>query len=183
MVIIALGGNLPRSNGRTVSQTFSDTGQWLEQNGVSVLAKSGVFRSPAWPPSDQPDYLNALWQIGTDASPEDVLALLHETERRFERVRNGSVANAARTLDLDLIDYHGQVSGGQISGRQVGSREPVLPHPRMHSRAFVLLPLAEIVPNWRHPVSRRSVAELVEQLPAGHNCVRQEAEQPKNKLK
>jgi len=180
MVIIALGGNLPRSNGGSVLKTFADAGNWLCKNGIAVIAKSSFFRSPAWPPSDQPDYLNAVWRVETEASSEHLLALLHDTERQFGRVRDSNVANAARTLDLDLIDYHGQVRGGQISGRQVRGHEPALPHPRLHTRAFVLLPLAEIVPTWRHPVSRRSVAELVERLPAGHNCVRHEAEWPDN---
>lgn len=161
MVIIALGGNLPRSNGGSVAETFADAGQFLVENGVSVLIKSGLYRSPAWPPSEQPDYLNAVWQVETDASPDELLTLLHETEHRFERMRDGAVANAARTLDLDLIDYDGNVRGAA----------PVLPHPRMHRRAFVLLPLAEIAPNWRHPVSRRFVAALIERLPADHNCV------------
>lgn len=162
MVIIALGGNLPRSNGGSVAETFADAAHFLGDNAVSVLAESGLYRSPAWPPSDQPDYLNAVWQVKTDRAPGAFLQLLHDAERHFGRVREGAPVNAARTLDLDLIDFNGAVRGAA----------PVLPHPRMHRRAFVLLPLAEFAPDWRHPVSRRSIRELIDGLPADHHCVR-----------
>lgn len=185
MIILALGGNLPLSNGGDVAGTFAKAAKILCRRGVAVVTRSGTYRSPPWPrppwpqppwprsswprsgppserPAGQPDYLNAVWRVETTRPPEDLLATLHDVERQLGRDRSTGVANAARTLDLDLIDYDGQVSG----------TGPVLPHPRMHNRAFVLLPLAEIAPAWRHPVSRRSVGSLVAMLPDDHQCVR-----------
>ncbi len=164
---IAVGGNLPGPDGRAVAQTFADAAAWLGTAGVEPVERSSLYVSPAWPPSDQPDYLNAVWRIETGRSNASgsagaLMELLHAAERRFGRRREGAAANAARTLDLDLIDYRGQVSAGQ----------PVLPHPRMDRRAFVLLPLAEIAPAWRHPVSRLPVADLVAALPSDHGCSR-----------
>ena len=81
------------------------------------------------------------------------MARLHAVEREFGRARG--VRNAPRTLDLDLLDYEGRIEGGP----------PVLPHPRIELRAFVLVPLADIAPLWKHPVSSRNVGAAIEALP------------------
>ena len=166
-IYIAVGGNLPAPGGDTVAQTFAEAAAWLGNAGVEPVERSSLYVSPAWPPSDQPDYLNAVWRIeigrsDASGSASVLMDLLHAAERRFGRQREGTAVNAARTLDLDLIDYRGEVSAGP----------PVLPHPRMDGRAFVLLPLAEIAPAWRHPVSRLPVAGLVAALPTDHGCIR-----------
>lgn len=165
MIIIAKGGNLPRANGGTIQDTFSQAAKMLKERAVIVRAASPLYRSPAWPPSDQPDYVNGVWLAETALSAPALLHTLHEVERALGRERSLGVANAARTLDLDLVDYRGAVSGGR----------PVLPHPRMQDRAFVLLPLADVAPDWRHPVSRRTVGELIERLPNDHACLLIEA--------
>ena len=87
-------------------------------------------------------------------SPADLLAKLHEIEAGFGRVRHR--ANDARVLDLDLLAYHDRASAPGES--------PILPHPRLAERAFVVLPLAEVAPDWRHPVSGLSAAELASRL-------------------
>ena len=89
----------------------------------------------------------------TQLAPDALMATLHAIEQRFGRVRGER--NAPRTLDLDILDYEGRVEAGP----------PVLPHPRLDERAFVLVPLADIAPAWRHPVSGKSVAELIDALP------------------
>lgn len=81
------------------------------------------------------------------------MARLHAVEQKFGRARG--VRNAPRTLDLDLLDYNGRIEGGP----------PVLPHPRIETRGFVLVPLAEVAPSWKHPVSGRNVSTLIDALP------------------
>jgi 2-amino-4-hydroxy-6-hydroxymethyldihydropteridine diphosphokinase len=97
--------------------------------------------------------VNAVAAVGTRLAPEQLLATLHEVEAAFGRRR--SLANAPRTLDLDLLDYDGRVEEGA----------PQLPHPRIETRAFVLVPLREVAPDWRHPLSGCSVSELIARLP------------------
>jgi 2-amino-4-hydroxy-6-hydroxymethyldihydropteridine diphosphokinase len=94
-------------------------------------------------------------ELETDLSAGDLLALLHRTERDMGRERR--VRDEARVIDLDLLIY-----GNRLSGP---GETPVLPHPRLAERAFVVLPLAELVPEWRHPASGRSLAELIRDLP------------------
>lgn len=118
--------------------------------------RSRLYRSAPVPPSDQPWYVNAVARIETDRSPRDLLALLHRIEAAYGRERRE--VNGARTLDLDLLAYGDVVLRG-------GDGAPVLPHPRMHQRAFVLLPLREVAPDWHHPVLGQTVDDLIAALP------------------
>jgi 2-amino-4-hydroxy-6-hydroxymethyldihydropteridine diphosphokinase len=101
--------------------------------------------------------VNAVASLTSALPPRELLAALHDVEAEFGRER--SLRNASRTLDLDLLAYEDAVidePGGLV-----------LPHPRLGERAFVLLPLAEIAPGWRHPVSGRTAGEMLADLPAG----------------
>lgn len=157
-VVIALGGNLPGPGEISPSQLVHRMMNQLgRMPGTVEAGRSGLWRTAPVPRSDQPDYVNAVvaLRLPGPADPAAVLALLHRLEAESGRVRGER--NAARTLDLDLIDVDGLVRD-----------EPglVLPHPRMAERAFVLLPLAEAVPGWRHPVTGLTVEELIARLPS-----------------
>ena len=163
-VYIGLGANLPSSEHGTPKETLEAATRMLEAHGLVVVARSPLYESEPVPVSDQPWYLNAVIEVATDRSAAEVLALLHSVENAFGRVR--SIRNEARVLDLDLLDHRGMVRQGPES--------PLLPHPRLVDRAFVLLPLRDIAPDWRHPVSGRKVAELLESLPEGQRIRRLE---------
>lgn len=160
MILIGLGGNLPGMLGG-VRATLEAALAALEQEGVRVAARSRWYRTAPLPPSDQPDFVNAVVAVETALGPRDLLAALHRVEARFGRSRGA--ANAARTLDLDLLAYGDRVDAGEDGG-------PVLPHPRLHQRAFVLLPLAEIAPDWRHPRLGVTARELAAALPPGQDA-------------
>jgi len=99
--------------------------------------------------------------VTTGLAPAALLELLHRVERRFGRERRDR--NEPRVLDLDLLDYDGLVEQGGAT---------VLPHPRLHERAFVLLPLRDVAPHWRHPILGRTVDELVAALAPGQRVER-----------
>ena len=161
-VYIGLGANLPSPEHGTPRETLEAAIAALDTHGLAVVARSPLYESEPVPVSDQPWYLNAVVEVATDRSASEVLALLHSVENAFGRVR--SVPNAARVLDLDLLDCRGEVRAGPDA--------PILPHPRLQDRAFVLMPLGDIAPHWRHPVSRRGVAELLAALPPGQRIRR-----------
>jgi 2-amino-4-hydroxy-6-hydroxymethyldihydropteridine diphosphokinase len=148
--LVALGTNAPHGNleGAALLARGLDA---MEAAGLSVLGVSSAWGSPAWPPSDQPDYVNAVALIDVgDLAPPALYRVLQGIEEALGRVR--AERWGPRTLDLDIIDQGGAV------GEQDGI---ILPHPRAHERAFVLAPLAEIDPAWRHPGLGRTAGELL----------------------
>lgn len=155
-VLIGLGANLPSFRGAPLA-TCEAALEALGEAGVKVVRRSRWYRSAPLPPSPQPWFVNGVAAVETALDPVALLALLREIERRFGRVR--VQLGEARKLDLDLLDYGSQVRPGEPP--------PELPHPRMHGRAFVLLPLAEVAPDWRHPRLGGSIAALIDALPPG----------------
>jgi 2-amino-4-hydroxy-6-hydroxymethyldihydropteridine diphosphokinase len=150
-VVVALGGNLPAEHG-TVQALLESAVRRLDQEGLRVRTLSPWWRSIAWPDPADPPFLNAVALIDTALGAEAVIARLHAIEAAFGRRR--SRPNAPRPLDLDLIAHGRQVrAGGQASTL-------VLPHPRAHERLFVMGPLAQIAPDWVHPVLGRTARDL-----------------------
>jgi 2-amino-4-hydroxy-6-hydroxymethyldihydropteridine diphosphokinase len=153
-VVVALGCSLPGSY--PSREALLDAAvEALAAEGLGVAARSAWWTSAAWPDPTAPAYLNGVVLVEAALSAEEVLAALHRVEARFGRVR--AEANAPRTLDLDLIAHGRSVLGGAV----------VVPHPRAHERLFVMGPLAEIAPGWRHPVSGRTSRELATSASVG----------------
>ncbi len=148
-VFVALGANLPSAWGPPRA-TLTAALEKLCQGAITLVARSPWYETAPVPDPEQPWYVNAVAEIATTLEAAPLLARLHDVEAEFGRVRRERWG--ARAIDLDLIDYRGMVSGGP---------GPQLPHPRMAERAFVLQPLADIAPHWRHPVTGCSVSELL----------------------
>jgi 2-amino-4-hydroxy-6-hydroxymethyldihydropteridine diphosphokinase len=154
VTVVALGCSLPGSYPSREALLESAI-EALASEGLTVVGRSAWWTSAAWPDPSGPAYLNGVALVETGLSADEVLAALHRIETRFGRVR--AQPNAPRTLDLDLIAH----------GRAVLDRAVVVPHPRGHERLFVMGPLAEIAPSWRHPVDGRTAAELAASASVG----------------
>jgi len=162
-VFIALGANLEHPTYGSPRQALEAALKELGRRRVTVRRVSPWYRTAPVPASDQPWYVNAVAEVETDLKADALLAQLHEVENVFGRVR--TIPNAARLIDLDLIDFNGEIAPG-------GPGRATLPHPRMESRAFVLRPLADLSPGWRHPAMGVSIRILLAELPADQSIER-----------
>jgi 2-amino-4-hydroxy-6-hydroxymethyldihydropteridine diphosphokinase len=153
MIFIGLGANLSGIKGEP-EQMITGAIKAISDARIRVVQRSRIWLTSPVPVSDQPWYRNAVIAVETDLEPEELLERLQLIENEFGRTRN--VRNEPRVIDLDLLAYDDFV---------METESLVLPHLRMHERAFVLLPLQEIAPDWAHPVLKQSLSELISELP------------------
>jgi len=154
-IFVAIGANLSNSLGETPLQICEGAARAVaDMPGIHGAARSRWFSTAPIPASAQPNYINGILHLKGELAPEALLAKLQHIEQRAGRVRGER--NAARTLDLDIIDMDGLVCD---------LPDLVLPHPRAHLRAFVLLPLRDVAPGWVHPVSGQGIESLIAALP------------------
>ena len=152
MILIALGGNLSSAVGAPPA-TFQSALSAFDRGGVHVVKRASIYVSPAWPSGSGPDYFNCAVQVTTKLAPGALMQFLLKVEAAHGRTRREPWG--PRTLDLDIVDYQGLVTDAE---------HLALPHPWTEERAFVLKPVAEIAPDWRHPISGQRACEALAAL-------------------
>lgn len=170
---VAIGANLASSAGKpqvSVPAAMAAVGS----EAVQLVAESSLYVTPCMPAGAGPDYVNAVFQVATDLPPEGLLAHLQSIEARFGRERRSRWA--ARTMDLDLLTWGDTVFPDRPTWRAWVDLPPerraqetpdqlIVPHPRLQERGFVLVPWAEIAPDWRHPGHGQTIGEMLRALP------------------
>lgn len=166
-VLLGFGANSSGPWGAP-DETFRRALLELERRGVRIEAVSGLYRTAALGSARQPPYLNAVARAATSLPAPALLRLLKQIEAKAGR--RGGRPWGARTLDVDLLDYKGLIWNWnkRRSGTGFPRRRPlVLPHPEVQMRPFVLRPLMDVAPHWRHPVLKESANSLWRRVPKG----------------
>ena len=173
-ILVAMGGN-SSANIISLVQIQRKALDRLGSLGINVQTVSRFYTNPAFPAGNGNDYVNSVVEMVSDKPEVELLDALHVVEGEFGRTREGRWA--PRSLDLDLLSVGGEIAPNReiwddwysLSLERQMAEAPeqlILPHPRMQDRAFVLVPLCDVAPDWVHPVLGRSARELCESLPA-----------------
>lgn len=171
-LLVALGSNVTSGHGSPY-QTLWSCLETLSKKGLRISSISRFYQSPAFPAGAGPDFVNIVCIISASQPEGEILAEFHRIEAEFDRVRQ--VRWGARTLDIDLLAA-GQVIRPDretlqawvgLPAAQQRTEAPdrlILPHPRLHERAFVLKPLCDVCPDWRHPLLNLTAREMLQAL-------------------
>ncbi|MBL4751416.1 MAG: 2-amino-4-hydroxy-6-hydroxymethyldihydropteridine diphosphokinase [Amylibacter sp.] len=145
----------------------------LQDKYLKILKASPFYKTPAFPAGSGPDYVNSVIKAETALCPKELMTVLHDIENQLGRVRQKRWG--ARVIDIDLLDYQGQI----LPSRKIYQKwrdmplelqkttwpdDLILPHPRIQDRGFVLVPLRAVAPDWRHPVTSEKIDTFIAQI-------------------
>ncbi len=156
MIFVGIGSNLNSSFGdRFKNINFALS--FLESYQINIIKKSNFYETPSYPNNKDPKFINIVASISATLPPVDLVSVLLFIEEKLERKRN--FKNEPRTCDIDLLDYNGQVIDFNYNNLDF-----TVPHKELSQRNFVLIPLREISPNWKHPKTNESIDLLIDKL-------------------
>ena len=161
MIFLGIGSNLPSSFGnrfKNIDLAIS----FLLQEKIKLVKKSSFYESFSYPNKQDPKFINVVILIESNLSPTELMNVLISIEEKLERKRGKR--NNPRTCDLDILDYKKKIMDFEFSNHTL-----TIPHKRISNRSFVLYPLKEISPNWVHPVTKKNVNDLINDLKTSNN--------------
>ena len=153
MIFLALGSNLSSSFGDRF-ENINLAISYLEGYEIKIIKKSNFYETYSYPNKENPKFINIVISIKTYLSPMDLMSVLFFIEEKLERKRNKK--NDPRTCDIDIIDYNSQVLDFKYKNLNL-----TVPHKNLIFRTFVLLPLKEISPEWKHPITKENISTLI----------------------
>ena len=151
IAFLAIGSNLGNKKRNICLAKYK-----LQNNGVKLIKSSNNYETLSWPNKKNPKFINVVIKISTNLSPLKLMKKCLNIEKELGRIRGKK--NDPRTCDIDIIDYDQRILKG------INNRNLTLPHPKMHKRNFVLLPLFEIAKSWTHPIKKKEVKSLIKSL-------------------
>ena len=156
MIFLGLGSNLPSKYGDRFTN-INLAISFLEGYGIKVIKKSSFYETPSYPNKENPKFINAVILVETILPPIDLMSVLIFIEEKLERKRGKK--NDPRTCDIDIIDYN-----SEILNLRYNNLELTVPHKELTSRNFILFPLQEISPTWKHPKTKEIISVLLQKL-------------------
>mgnify|MGYP001466930256 FL=1 len=156
MIFLGLGSNLSSKYGDKFANIDLAI-SFLEAYGIKLIKKSSFYKTPSYPDRENPKFINVVILVKTNLPPIDLMSVLVFIEEKLERKRVKK--NDPRTCDIDIIDYN-----NQIFNLKFNNLDFTLPHKELTSRNFVLFPLQEISPMWKHPKTKETISNLIQTL-------------------
>tara|TARA_B100001996_G_C18608105_1_gene572624 strand:- start:446 stop:958 length:513 start_codon:yes stop_codon:yes gene_type:complete len=156
MIILGIGSNLTSSYGNRL-ENIDLAVSFLEKFQINIIKKSSYYETPSYPNKKNPKFINIIIGIEGKVNPDELASIIMNVEEKLERKRG--VKNDPRTCDIDIIDFEGRVVNFKYQNLDFA-----VPHKELIHRSFVLFPLAEILPNWKHPVTKEPIKTLIEKL-------------------
>ena len=157
MIILSLGSNLSSKFGNRFNN-LEKAMTLLVEEGLTIHKKSSFYETPSYPDPNNPKFINMVISIRSDLSAKSLMLLLISIEEKIERKRFKK--NSPRTCDIDIIDFNNEVLNFSSNTLNL-----TIPHKSLTFRNFVLFPLKEISPNWKHPKTNESLDALIKNLP------------------
>ena len=156
MIFLGLGSNLPSSHGDRF-ENINMAMTFLEVYGIKIIKKSSFYETPSYPNQNNPKFINIVTLVETSLPPIDLMSVLIFIEEKLERKRGEK--NDPRTCDIDIIDFNYQVLKFKYK-----SFDLMIPHKELSHRNFILFPLQEVCPTWKHPETGENINAMIQKL-------------------